>query len=257
MRLNASPARTRTTPRLRRAFATIACGALAVGASACESTEQESARLGHEGKHLLASQSALRLGGTNPYVHVSNVTVLSASGRTAVAVRLIAAGSHPQLDVPVLLDVLGAGGKPLYSNATGGLEASLQRMGLLRPGRGAWWVDDQVLTTQSATAAHVRVGRGTDHPSGPLPAISASVGRTTEQAGLDVLNGSLVNHSGGTVKKVPVFAVATRAGRVTAAGRALVPELSGDSTAPVPFQIFLVGNPAGANIQLTVAPTVA
>jgi hypothetical protein len=56
---------------------------------------------------------------------------------------------------------------------------------------------------------------------------------------------------------VPVFAVAVRGGRVVAAGRAVVSVLPGHPGASVPFQIFLVGNPAGATIELTAVPTSA
>jgi hypothetical protein len=241
---------------MRRTLATIACGVLMLGATACESTEQESARLGREGKHLLASQGTLQLGAANPRVHVSDVTLLSVSGRTAVAARLTGVGDSSQVNVPVLVDVLGANGKSLYSNSAGGLDPSLQRVGLLRPGRAAWWVDDQILTAQSPSVAHVRVGSGSRPVSGSLPAITASVVSVSSQAGLSVVNGKLVNHSARAQKRVPVFAVATRTGRVLAAGRALV-SMPGGSTAPVSFQIFLVGDPAGASVQLTVAPKVS
>ena len=51
-----------------------------------------------------------------------------------------------------------------------------------------------------------------------------------------------------------MFAVALRSGKVVAAGRALVASLAGHAGATAPFQITLVGNPAGAKIELTAAP---
>jgi hypothetical protein len=245
----------RAEGRGRRALAAVTCGALAVGLGACESTEDQSSKIGREGAHLIAEQGALRLGKANRDVRVSDVTVLSGGGRTAVAVRLTA--SREQANVPVLVDVTGAGGKRLYSNGTGGLDASLQRMPLLRRGQGAWWVDDQVLISQSAAAAHVQVGRGSSSSS--TSEVSAVAVHLGEQSGTGVLSGELVNRSAKAQRKVPIFAVTMRGGRVTAAGRALIATLPGGSgarTRTTPFQIFLVGNPAGSSVQLTVAPTV-
>ncbi len=225
---------------------------------ACASTQQESEKIGREGRQLSTGPSALKLGAVNHSVRVSDVTLLSSAGRTAVAAKLTGTATRPQLDLPVLVEVTGAHGKVLYSNETGGLEASLQRLALLRPGQGEWWVDDQVLTSQSATGVKVTVGTGSSpRASSSLPPPSTTTPHVAEQGGVSVLSANLVNHSAKAQGKVPVFAVAVRGGRVVAAGRAMVGALSGHPGASVPFQIFLVGNPAGANIELTVVPTAA
>lgn len=226
--------------------------------SACESTQQESEKIGREGKQLAAGQGSLKLGAVNRGVRVSDVTLLSSAGRTAVAARLTGTATRPQREVPVLVEVTGAHGKVAYSNETGGLEASLQRMALLRPGQGEWWVDDQVLSSHSATGVKVRVGSGsTPRAASAPPMLSTTTPHLAEQGGLSVLSASVVNHSAKAQAKVPVFAVAVRGGRVVAAGRAVVSVLPGHRGASVPVQIFLVGNPAGASIELTVVPTTA
>jgi hypothetical protein len=71
------------------------------------------------------------------------------------------------------------------------------------------------------------------------------------------VNGSVVSHSSKTLNGIAVFAVSVRAGRVVAAGRAVLERLPGGSTAPVSFEIFLVGNPAGGTLELTVVPMAA
>jgi len=228
---------------------------LSVSATACESTEDQSARIGREGTHLIASAGTVHVGKVNHGVRVSGETVLSGAGRTAVAVQLTSTTTQPQVDVPVLIYVLGAGGKQLYSNDTGGLESNLQQMPLLRPGQSEWWVNDQVLTTQAASTVRVRVGDGTGRATRPIPSISVSGTQLGEQAGVSVLTGSVVNHSAVTEHGLPIFAVALRSGRITAAGRAVIPLLPGNSTTPAAFLIFLVGNPAGSSIQVTAAPT--
>jgi hypothetical protein len=241
------------TMRVKRALVVAGCGVLTVALSGCESTEQESARIGREGRQLVAGSGNLKVGAVNHSVRVSDVTLLVGSGRTAVAVRLTGTSSGLQADVPVLVDVSGAGAKQLYTNATGGLEASLQRMALLRPHEPAWWVDDQVLTSQSATGVKVRVGTGKAPRAGlPLPTLTTAGVHLGKQSGLSVLGGSVVNRSARAASKVPVYAVALAGGRVVAAGRAVVSPAPRSSS---PFQIFLVGNPAGARVELTVAPT--
>ena len=77
-----------------------------------------------------------------------------------------------------------------------------------------------------------------------------------DDTGATGLSGTLTNRSGVAQTDVPVFAVARKAGRVVAAGRAIVPRLAAAAT-PVAnaFHVFFVGDPAGAKITVTVAPT--
>lgn len=243
---------------LKRTLVVAGCGILAVILSACESTQQESAKIGRKGGQLAAAPGALKLGATNHDVRVSDVTLVSSGGRMAVAAKLTGTSTRAQRNVPVLVNVMGAGGKVLYTNGSGGVEASLQRMPLLRPGHGDWWVDDQVLTSQRTTGAKVRVGTGSRPRSASPPAnLTTTSVHVGQQSGVSVLSGNLVNHSSRSQSKVPVFAVAVRGAKVVAAGRAVVGTLPGHAGAAVPFQVFLVGDPAGANIQLTVVPTAA
>jgi hypothetical protein len=240
---------------LKQALVVVGCGALAVTASACESTESESAKIAREGGPAAAGPSALKLGAANRGVHATDVTLLSSGGRTAVAVKLTANSRRAQLNVPLLVNVTGKGGKVLYTNGTGGVEAALQRIALLRPHASEWWVDDQVLISQTASAVKVRVGTGTSaRSSAAAPVLTARQQHVGEQSGLSTLSGELVNGSSKAQAKVPVFAVGLRGGKVVAAGRAVVESLAGHHGASAPFQIFLVGNPAGAKFELTAEP---
>ncbi len=242
---------------MRRALAVAGCGVLTVGATACESTEQESSKLAREDKQAVVGPTSLKLGAVNHSVRVADVTLLRDAGRTAVAVRLTGTSAAPQLRVPVLVSVTGSDGKQLYSNTAGGLEPSLQRIGVLLPRHPEWWVDDQVLTSTTPTAAQVRVGSGTSSKDGAIPTLATSGVALSSSSGSAVLNGGVVSHSSKTLDGIAVFAVYLRAGKVVAAGRALIEQLPGGSTAPVPFEIFLVGNPSGATLELTVVPTAA
>ena len=69
-----------------------------------------------------------------------------------------------------------------------------------------------------------------------------------------MLSGRLVNRSTRAQGKVLVYAVALKGGRVVAAGRSVVTSLPAHQGASAPFQAFLVGNPAGAKIELSAVP---
>lgn len=225
----------------------LGCGAVSASAAGCSSTEQESARIGREGAQLSAAPAALKLGAVNRAVRVSDVTLLSSAGRTAVAAKLTNDSSHAQASVPLVLTVTGAAHKVLYSNAAGGLEASLQHLGALDAHRSAWWVDDQVSASQPASAAALRVGSAS--PPAHAPAVLRVIaGKLTRQAGVSVLGASVANESPKSLGNVAVFAVARRAGRVVAAGRAVIAALGSHASAAV--QVFLVGDPAGAKFEL-------
>jgi len=223
--------------------------------AACDSTQQESEKIGREGKQLAAGPAALSLGAANHDVRTSDVTLLSSGGRTAVAARLTSTSSRAQAGLPVLVTVTGKGGKVLYSNQQGELESSLQRLALLPAGASVWWVDDQVLTSQTARGVRVRVGTGSSVASGAQASVTVRSVQLSEQGGIGVVSATVVNGSGKEQGKVPVFAVAVRGARVVAAGRAVVGALPARRGATASVQVFLVGSAAGAKLELTAVPT--
>ena len=153
---------------IRRVLAVAGCGVLTVTATACESTEQESAKLAGEDRQTVPSEAKLNLGAINHSVRVSDVTLLSSSGRTAVAVRLTGTSTAAQLNVPLRVNVTGAGGRCSTATMPAGLEPSLQRVGPAgaRPGRvvGRRSGSDD----KAATAAHVSCWYG-NGPRGRRP----------------------------------------------------------------------------------------
>jgi hypothetical protein len=234
---------------LRRALVVLGCGALAVTASACESTQSESAKIAREGGAAQVA-STLKLGAVNRDVRVSDVTLVSGAGRRAVAVKLTSTSSRAQREVPLLVSVTGARGKVVYSNATGA-ETLLSHVTLLPPHASAWWVDDEVLTSAAATAAKVRVGTGQRPGRDARATLSAKTTHVAAQSGATTLSGVVVNHTAKAQSGVPVFAVAVRGGKVVAAGRAVVASVAANASAPASFDLPLIGDAAGAKIELT------
>jgi len=241
---------------LRQALVVVGCGALAVTASACESTESESAKIARAGGAAEVT-STLKLGAANRGVRVSDVTLLSGGGRKAVAVKLTSTSSRAQREVPLLVKVTDAGGKVVYSNATGA-EALLTHITLLPAHAGVWWVDDEVLTAGSAVGAKVSVGTGEDsRREARAASLSAKTTHVAAQAGTTTVSGAVANRTDKAQSSVPVFAVAVRGGKVVAAGRAVVASVPAHASAPASFDVPLVGNASGATIELTALPPAA
>jgi len=225
----------------------------AAGLSACESTADKSARIAAEGKQAVQATGTLKIT-RNASVHVSRaVVVRGTGGAVAAAVEVRNAGARAQRDVPVLIDVRGAGGASLYKNDTVGLQPALQRLASVGARKNAWWVNDQVTTASAPRSVAARVGAAA--PAAKIPAVRV---RDPHFDGDDTgryLTGTVVNPSRSVLHDIPIFAVALKGKRVVAAGRALVPKLPAAGAAKkVVFRLFFVGDPRGARVVLTVAP---
>jgi hypothetical protein len=174
-------------------------------------------------------------------------------GRTAVVVTLRNTSSQALRDAPIEIVVTGAGGKVAYQNSTPGLAPSLTSVALLQPGAQTVWIDDQVQTTSAAKGVSARVGQTPNAP-GPTPQLSVQGVHSFEEPGSgEGAEGTVTNHSTVTQQELVVYALARRAGRVVAAGRALLPELAAGQSAP--FQAFLIGSPKGAKLEASAPPT--
>lgn len=239
---------------LRRALVVVGCSALAATASACESTQSQSAKIARAGGAAEVA-STLHLGAANRDVRASDVTLLSGGGRQAVAVKLTSTSSRVQREVPLLVKVTGAGGKVVYSNASGA-EALLSHVTLLRAHSSAWWIDDEVLATGAASAAKVSVGTGRAQPDARTAALTARATHVSVQGTTTTVNGVVGNHGAQARSSVPVFAVAVRGGKAVAAGRAVVALVPAHSSA-VTFDVPLIGDATGAKIELTALPGAA
>jgi hypothetical protein len=228
-------------------------GLLAIGASACESTQSESAEVAKHAK-AAAKQQMLHLGAVSRDVHVSDVTLLRSAEKDAVAAKLTNTSRHAIADAPILVEVLGGDRKALYTNATGGLEPALQHIPLLAGHASEWWVDDQVVLDGKPQRVSVRVGSARKSITGAPRSISVNGVHLGEQDGLWVLSGSLSTTTARSLRGVSVFAVGIAGGRVKAAGRAIISSVHADASG-VPFQIFLVGSSAGVTFTTSAAPS--
>jgi hypothetical protein len=157
--------------------------------------------------------------------------------------------------VPIAIDVLGPGHKPVFANRAAGLEASLTSVAAI-PGKAeVTWVDDQVIPTGKALSVNVRVGAGGEGAPAALPKIVVSQPKLHNDAtsGLEAV-GKLTNQSSVAQVRLFIYVSAWRAGRLISAGRGAVQLLKPHGHAT--YHVFLIGNPQGAELTATAPPTV-
>jgi hypothetical protein len=222
--------------------------------SGCETNAEKSAKLeklAHS--HVLAHQSGLTVGKQNPAVMVLGAVAVHDENGTAVVVTLRNISSKPLQNAPIAIKVTGAGGAVVYQNNAPGLDPTLTSVPLLEPGAQTVWVDDQVESSSAPTGVSARVGQASAAP-GRLPQLSIQGVHTVEEPGSGLTaEGTVLNRSTVAQQKLVVYAVGRRAGRVVAAGRAVLPEVQAGQSAS--FQVFFIGSPQGAKLEVTAPPS--
>jgi hypothetical protein len=227
--------------------------ALAVGLAGCETTQERSARLRARAHHATIAQRGLTVTKQNPDVKVLSAMALHDRNGVAAVLELRNLSARALRDVPIAIAVSGAGGTVLYRNDAPGLDATLTSIPLLPAHGEATWIDDQIQAAGTPARVSARVGEA-PAAGGATPALSVGAMHTSEDAtnGLSA-EGVVVNHSAVTQQNLVVYALARRAGRIVAAGRAVLPEaLARRST---PFQVFFIGSPRGAKLQVSAPPS--
>jgi hypothetical protein len=227
----------------------LAGAALALALGGCESTQQESAQLERTAHHAKLAERGLSIARPNPNVSVLSAVLLrGGEGTAAAAVTLRNDSSRALDDVPIEITVRNAHGATLYQNTAPGLEAGLTSLPELPAHGEATWVNDQIQASGPGAPASVSALVGEAGPAhGPLPTIAATGVHESEEVGTLGAAGTARNRSSAAASQVIVYVLARRAGRIIAAGRALVPELAAGASAP--FQATLTGDFAGARLE--------
>lgn len=226
-------------------LALAALAALALALSGCETTQEESAKLEKTAKHFALAHRGLTITHASTQVHVPEATVVHSSEGAAAVVTVTNTSSHALHSVPIAITIKSSGGQTVYQNNAPGLETALTEVSSL-PGHGTvTWVDDQVPTAGQPASVSAVVGVS-PAASGLEPRIEVQGTRLTE-ASTGEVTGTLRNRSNIAQQKLVVYVVARRAGRIVAAGRAVLAEIA--PGASVPFQAFLVGSPTGAKLE--------
>jgi hypothetical protein len=231
---------------------------VALALTACESNQERSATLekaadlhkGQAAARRALAQRALTITHVSTKVKVTATAVVSSREGVAAIVTLRNVSNTSLRDVPIQIAVHNAQGASIYKNDIPGLSATLLSAALVPAGGALTWIDDQVQATGTPVSVSAQVGEGTP-VTGTVPALSVTGAHLSEAQA----EGNVVNHSAVAQQELVVDAVARRAGRIVAAGRAVIAQdPAGSST---PFQIFFVGDPGGAKLEFSAAGTTA
>jgi hypothetical protein len=227
----------------------------ALALAGCESTQAKSARLEKSAqaakveKGLVVSKDAAE-------IEVRSSTVLQDANGAAIVVELHNGSAGALLSLPISTTVEDAGHQPIYTNDAPGLDASLVAVPALAAGETLAWVNDQVTLAGEGKAVVARVGAGGKPGPASLPRMEISGLKTAADSGGagTTIVGTVANRSDVAQKRLVVFAVARKRGRIVSAGRAIVEELAPGRSAT--FSAFPIGDPTGAELSASAPPTV-
>jgi hypothetical protein len=234
----------------------VALALVALALTACESNQERSAKLAKAAKAVereaanrrALAQRALTITRQSAKVKVTSATIVRGAEGAAAVVSLRNISSTPLRDVPIQIVVRNAAGASVYTNDVAGLSPTLASIALIPAHAEQTWIDDQVQATGTPASVSVKVGEGAP-TAGAVPQLSVQGIHLSEAQA----EGNIVNHSVLAQEEVVIDAVARRAGRIVAAGRAVL--ASAPAGASTPFQIFFVGDPAGAQLEVDAPAT--
>jgi hypothetical protein len=233
--------------------ALVAFAALAVLLSACESSQDKSARLAKRGKQAFSAKG-LSIQHGNGEVKIEQTAVLKDANGAAAVVVLTNRSSAGMANVPVAIDVRGSGGRTLFKNDAPGLEPSLVGVPALQPRQTVAWVNDQVTLAAPPKSVRAVVGKArAPLRSEPKLQISAPALSVDPVSGTEAA-GKVANRSKVDQRNLVLFCVAWRGRRIVAAGRGQIQRLAAGKTAT--YHILFIGNPKGARLSVQAPPTV-
>jgi hypothetical protein len=224
---------------------------MALALTGCESNQERSAKIEKTAKRFTLVQKGFAIAHASTQVQVLNAAVVRGAEGAAAVVSVRNSSSHTLRSVPIAITVENPHGQTLYRNNTPGLEAGLTQISSLPAHGSITWVDDQITPSGGPASVSATVGEAST-TSGLEPKIEVQ-GAHIVEASTGEVAGTLRNRSSVTQQHLVVYLIARRAGRIVAAGRAILAEVA--PGAPVPFQAFLVGSPAGATLQASAPAT--
>lgn len=242
---------------MRRSVAIVAAG-VAIGAvvlsmGSCTTTQERSAELERNAEKA-AEAKRFTVGKTNAQIKASTVTTLKGEGANAVVVKVVSRAGSPQVMVPIGVDLYDDKGASFFTNRVEGLDAPLNHLPVTEPGT-SWWVHNQ-LPAQVADRTRVRIGTSKTRMPRQLPRMRVSGVKLVDDGGVKVARGIVENLSAVPQRRLTVFGVALRDGKVVAAGRSVVEKLGPKGSGRQRFNIYFTGDPTGAQLEISAPPSI-
>jgi hypothetical protein len=232
----------------------IALAGVALVVTGCESTQDKSAKIAAE-LGPVKQEKGLKITRQSKDIEVVSSTLLTDQNGSAVVVRLRNRSNEDLVGVPIAIDVLDAKGKSIYRNDIPGIEPALAAAPFVPAGGETEWVHDQILATGVPAKVEVRVGEGGEPFQGEQPQISVSDPKLEGDPYSGVLaGGNVENQSGEDLERLLLYAVATKGGKVVAAGRGAIEPFKAKPK-PFPYNVYFIGNPKDAEVKVTEFPS--
>lgn len=232
----------------------IALAGVALVVTGCESTQDKSAKIAAE-LGPVKQEKGLKISVQSKDVEVLSSTLLSDQNGSAVVVRLRNKSNQDLVGVPIAIDVLDAKGKSVYRNDIPGIEPALAAVPFIPAGGETEWVHDQILATGKPAKVEVKVGEGGEPFSGEQPKVSVSEPKIEGDPYSGLLaGGNVENESGEDLERLLLYAVASKGGKVVAAGRGAIEPFKAKPK-PFPYNIYFIGDPSGAEVKVNQFPT--
>lgn len=229
---------------------------MAVVLAGCQSTQETSKLREANGAKLFNQAKGLTITKVNQDVKILDTAVLSDANGTAVAVTVKNESQQGFAKLPILIDVRDAKGKSVFKNDLPGLEPSLTSIPTIGPGQTVTWVNDQILATGKATSVKVKVGGAEAQLPQKLPELNVDPPKlVNDPVSGTQATGRIVNASGIDQKKLVLFGVGVKGGKIVAAGRAGFKRLNADRPKPADYHIYFIGNPKGSKVTVTAPPS--
>ncbi|MET0306831.1 MAG: hypothetical protein ABW196_11495 [Solirubrobacterales bacterium] len=232
----------------------VALAGVALVVTGCESTQDKSAKVAAE-LGPVKQEKGLKITEQSKDVEVVSSTLLTDQNGSAVVVRLRNRSDENLVGVPIAIDVLDAKGKSVYRNDIPGIEPALAAVPFVPAGGETEWVHDQILATGAPAKVEVRVGVGGESFQAEQPQIAVSDPKLEGDPYSGVLaGGNVENQSGEDLERLLLYAVATKGGKVVAAGRGAIEPFKAKPK-PFPYNVYFIGDPKGADVEVTQFPS--
>lgn len=232
----------------------LALAGVALVATGCESTQDKSAKIAAE-LGPVKKEKGLKISKQSKDVEVVSSTLLSDQNGSAVVVSLRNKSNQGLVGVPIAIDVFDAKGKSVYRNDIPGIEPALAAVPFIPAGGETEWVHDQILATGKPAKVEVKVGEGGEPFSGEQPKLSVSEPKIEGDPYSGLLaGGNVENESGEDLERLLLYAVASKGGKIVAAGRGAIEPFKAKPK-PFPYNIYFIGDPSGAEVKVSEFPT--
>jgi len=232
----------------------VALAGVALVVTGCESTQDKSAKIAAE-LGPVKQEKGLKINKQSRNVKVVSSTLLTDQNGSAVVVRLRNESGQDLVGVPIAIDVLDAKGKSVYRNDIPGIEPALAAVPFIPAGGETEWVHDQILATGKPAKVEVKVGEGGEPFSGEQPKVAVSDPKIEGDPYSGLLaGGNVENESGEDLDRLLLYAVASKGGKIVAAGRGAIEPFKAKPK-PVPFNIYFIGDPSSAEVKVSQFPT--